>query len=216
VRAAAADDYRWSSTMFAIVKSITVSDEEVAVMIVTKRGDLNWLATAGVVLFCSMAVRLAAQTPSLQANFLADWISQKDTLMKLANAMPEDKFTYKPTPPQRNYGEQILHIAEANVIQIGRLVPTATAASINMKATSKAEILKALEASFDYGVAALEEQTDQTMLQPAETTRFDRFMGPSTRGRVVSYVMGHTWDIYGQMVVYARLNGITPPASQRP
>jgi hypothetical protein len=28
--------------------------------------------------------------------------------------------------------------------------------------------------------------------------------------------MGHTWDIYGQMVVYLRLNGITPPASQRP
>jgi hypothetical protein len=29
-------------------------------------------------------------------------------------------------------------------------------------------------------------------------------------------VMGHTEDIYGQMVVYVRLNGITPPASQRP
>jgi hypothetical protein len=33
---------------------------------------------------------------------------------------------------------------------------------------------------------------------------------------VVSFVMGHTWDIYGQMVVYLRLNGVTPPASQRP
>ena len=33
--------------------------------------------------------------------------------------------------------------------------------------------------------------------------------------RVVYYVLGHTWDIYGQMVVYLRLNGITPPASQR-
>jgi uncharacterized damage-inducible protein DinB len=160
--------------------------------------------------------RLAAQTPSVQANALADWSSQKDMLMKLANAMPEEKFGFKPTPPQRSYGEQILHIAEANVIQMGRLAAKAPAPAVNMKATSKAEILKALEDSFDYGIAVLKEQTDQTMVQPAETTRFDRFMGPSTRVRVVSYVMGHTWDIYGQMVVYVRLNGITPPASQRP
>jgi uncharacterized damage-inducible protein DinB len=76
--------------------------------------------------------------------------------------------------------------------------------------------VKALEDSFDYGMAALKEQTDQTLLQPAEITRFDRFMGPSTRARAVWYVMGHTEDIYGQMVVYVRLNGITPPASQRP
>ena len=53
------------------------------------------------------------------------------------------------------------------------------------------------------------------MLAQAESTRFDRFMGPSTKARVVYYVIGHTWDIYGQMVVYLRLNGITPPASQR-
>jgi uncharacterized damage-inducible protein DinB len=139
-----------------------------------------------------------------------------DTLVKLANVMPEDKFRFKPTPPQRDYGEQILHIAEANVVQMGRLGAKVTPPTINMKAASKAEIVKALEDSFDYGIAVLKEQTDQTMVQAAETTRFDRFMGPSTRSRVVAYVMGHTWDIYGQMVVYVRLNGLTPPASQRP
>jgi len=68
---------------------------------------------------------------------------------------------------------------------------------------------------FDYGTAALNEQTDATMVEAAPNTRFDRFMGPSVRARVVYYVIGHTWDIYGQMVVYLRLNGITPPASQR-
>ena len=84
-----------------------------------------------------------------------------------------------------------------------------------MKASAKTDVLTSLERSFDFGTAALEQQTDQTMLATAETTRFDRFMGPSTRARVVYYVIGHTWDIYGQMVVYLRLNGITPPASQR-
>jgi uncharacterized damage-inducible protein DinB len=156
-----------------------------------------------------------AQTVSIQDGALKDWIAQKDTLMKIAAAMPEEKFSYKSTPPQRSWGEQILHVAEANVIQMGRLGSTATPPAVNMKATSKAEILKSLSDSFDYGTAALREQTDQTMLGQAETTRFDRFMGPSTRARVVYYVIGHTWDIYGQMAVYLRLNGIVPPASQR-
>jgi uncharacterized damage-inducible protein DinB len=174
------------------------------------------LAVSTALVFVGTVARLAAQSPSIQANALADWMSQTETLVKLANAMPEEKFSFKPTSPQRSYGEQVLHIAEANVIQMGRFAAGVTAPTINMKATSKAEILKALEDSFDYGTGVLKTQTDQTMVQAAESTRFDRFMGPSTRARVVSYVMGHTWDIYGQMVVYVRLNGITPPASQRP
>ena len=142
-------------------------------------------------------------------------MSQQDTLMKIASAMPEDAFGFRPTPAQRTWGEQILHIAQANVVQMGRLEPKAAAPEINMKATSRAEILKALQDSFDFGVAALKEQTDATMVQQAANTRFDRFMGPSARVRVVYYVIGHTWDIYGQMAVYLRLKGLTPPASQR-
>ena len=171
---------------------------------------------AAAILGSGVRTQIAAQAVSLQANLLADWDRQKETLLKLAEAMPEDKYRFKPTPAQRDYGEQILHIAEANVIQMGRLAAKANAPSVNMKATSRAEIVKALGDSFEYGTAVLKEQTDQSMLQTAEATRYDRFMGPSTRARVVAYVMGHTWDIYGQMVVYVRLNGITPPASQRP
>jgi uncharacterized damage-inducible protein DinB len=137
---------------------------------------------------------------------LQDWTRLKDTMMKISEAMPEDKFGYKATPPERTWAEQILHVAEANVNQIGRLGP---------KAMPPVEILKALADSFDYGTAALNEQTDRTMVEAATSTRFDRFMGPSVKARVVYYVIGHTWDIYGQMVVYLRLNGITPPASQR-
>ena len=165
------------------------------------------------VLFMPLAA--AAQTASIQDGALQDWTRLKDTMMKIADAMPADKFGYRATPPQRTWGEQILHVAEANVIQMGRFGSKGTAPAINMKATSKAETLKALADSFDYGTAALKEQTDQTMVQQAETTRFDRFMGPSTKARVVYYVIGHTWDIYGQMAVYLRLNGLVPPASQR-
>jgi uncharacterized damage-inducible protein DinB len=157
----------------------------------------------------------AAQTVSVLDGAIKDWTSQRDTLVKIANAMPEDKFGFRPTPAQRTWGEQILHIAQANVIQMGRLGAKTPAPEVNMKATSRTEILKALSDSFDYGTAVLREQTDETIVQQASNTRFDRFMGPSARVRVVYYVVGHTWDIYGQMAVYLRLNGITPPASQR-
>lgn len=168
---------------------------------------------------CLVAVFIAqtatAQTASIRDGALQDWTRLKDTMMKIASAMPDEKFGFRATPPERTWGEQILHVAEANVVQMGRFGSKAAAPLVNMKATSKAEILKALADSFDFGTAALNEQSDQSMLLTAETTRYDRFMGPSTKARVVYYVIGHTWDIYGQMVVYLRLNGITPPASQR-
>jgi len=157
----------------------------------------------------------SAQTASIRDGALQDWTRQKDTMMKIAAAMPDDKFGYRATPAERTWAEQILHVAEANVVQMGRFGSKATPPVVDMKASAKADVLKSLERSFDFGTAALEAQTDQTMLATAETTRYDRFMGPSTRARVVYYVIGHTWDIYGQMVVYLRLNGITPPASQR-
>jgi uncharacterized damage-inducible protein DinB len=152
---------------------------------------------------------------SIRDGALQDWARLKDTMMTMSQAMPEDKFGYRATPAQRTWAEQILHVAEANVNQIGRLGAKAAAPVINMKATSRSEILKALADSFDYGTAALNEQTDRTMVEAATNTRFDRFMEPSVKARVVYYVIGHTWDIYGQMVVYLRLSGITPPASQR-
>jgi uncharacterized damage-inducible protein DinB len=167
------------------------------------------------ILLSLIAPGYAAAQASIRDGALQDWTRLKDTMMKISEAMPEDKFGYRATPTQRTWAEQILHVAEANVNQIGRLGPKAMAPVINMKATSRAEILRALADSFDYGTAALNEQTDASMVEAATNTRFDRFMGPSVKARVVYYVIGHTWDIYGQMAVYLRLNGITPPASQR-
>jgi uncharacterized damage-inducible protein DinB len=175
---------------------------------------LRIAAVAGILLSL-IAPGYGAAQASIRDGALQDWTRLKDTMMKISEAMPEDKFGYRATRAQRTWAEQILHVAEANVNQIGRLGATAMAPVINMKATSRGEILKALADSFDYGTAALNEQTDATMIETATNTRFDRFMGPSVKARVVYYVIGHTWDIYGQMVVYLRLNGITPPASQR-
>lgn len=153
-----------------------------------------------------------AQTAVIKDEVRRDWTQMKDTMMKIADAMPEDKFSFKTTPPQRNYGEQILHIAAVNVGFLQVLGGKAQAPAINAKATAKADILKAMADSFDYGTALIDEQTNETMLQAVKA----RFLGESSRARVFYFLIGHTWDIYGQMAVYLRLNGIVPPASQRP
>ena len=94
-----------------------------------------------------------------------------------------------------------------------RLGGTATTPTIDPKATSKDAALKALDDSFDYGATILKQQTDQTLLQSVASA--PTFMGPSSRARIIAFLAGHTWDIYGQLAVYLRLNGHVPPASQR-
>ena len=155
----------------------------------------------------------AAQTSTLNQELLKDWLGMKDTLVKLSDAMPEDKYGYKTTPAQRDFGQQILHIAGANLFNLSFLRGKAAVPAIDRNAKSKAEIIKAMTDSFDYGEALLKEQTPESMFEIVQT---NQFLGPSSRARVIYFLPGHSWDIYGQMVVYLRLNGGTPPASQRP
>jgi uncharacterized damage-inducible protein DinB len=168
---------------------------------------------AAVMIATAVIARPTAQTASLNAELLKDWTDQKAMMMKIADAMPEEKFSYKSTPAQRDFGQQVLHIANGNVMYIRFLGGKTAAPTINRTATAKAEILKALSDSFDYGSAVLKEQTADSLMQVVQT---NSYLGPSSRARVFYFLLGHTWDIYGQMAVYLRLNGIVPPASQRP
>jgi uncharacterized damage-inducible protein DinB len=152
-------------------------------------------------------------TVSQQAELLKDWSALKDTMHKIAAEMPADKYGFKPTEAQQTFGERTVHVASSNVYFFSLLGATAPKPTIDPKATTKDAALKALDDSFDYGIAVLKEQTDQTLPQPVGAP--PKFMGPSSRERVVTFVMGHTWDIYGQMVVYLRMSGHVPPASQK-
>jgi len=176
------------------------------------RRTLLSIIVAGVA-FLATPRGASGQAASLKAELLKDWLDQKAIMMKIADAMPEDKFSYKSTPPQRDYGQQILHVAGGNIMYLGFFGGKAPSPTMNRSATSKAEILKALADSFDYGTALINEQTDQSMMQTINT---NAYLGPSSKARVIYFLIGHTWDIYGQMAVYLRLNGITPPRSQRP
>jgi hypothetical protein len=163
------------------------------------------------------AVLLAApaqsqNTGSLAADVLSDWQGQKAQLMGIADAMPADKFAYKATPAQRSYAEQILHIVQVNSFLLRSLGAKAAAPTINMDVTAKADVLRALEQSYDYGATVLREFNDATIGEPVDGPPF---LGRSTRIRIAYFAMSHAMDIYGQMAVYLRLNDIVPPASRR-
>ena len=133
----------------------------------------------------SRVLAQSAPAAGAQASILAeikkDWEEQKKTMSTIADAMPEDKFDFKATPAERSYGEQILHIAQVNYFLLkvvgGKATPPAFAPK-TLK--SKAEIIKALEDSYEYGSTLLGEQTDASMMQ---TMTGPAFLGPSSRAR---------------------------------
>src|SRR5262245_12080889 len=179
----------------------------------TRLSRIFVLAAVAAGLVVARQARPAAQTASLKGDFVKEWQNNKDTLVKIANAMTEDKYAFKPTPAQRDFGGHVMHIAQINMMVLNTMKGAAPAPAINMNAKSKADVIKAMSDSFDYGIALLNEQTDQTM---AGGVQGPPWMGPSTRARIIAFLIGHTQDTYGQMVVYLRLNGLVPPASQRP
>lgn len=150
--------------------------------------------------------------PSLADDLQKDWVALKDTMAQLGGAMPPDKFGFKPVPELRSFAEQLTHVAQVNVTFMRGLDPKATPPALNYKATAKDEVLKVLAASFDFGAQVMKGHTSESLLKPADGPRF---LGPSTGARLVWRAMAHTWDEYGVMTVYLRLNGIVPPASRR-
>jgi uncharacterized damage-inducible protein DinB len=146
---------------------------------------------------------------TIHGDLTKDWAGQKALLVGLANAMPEDKYGFKPTPAQRSFGEHVLHIAQINVMLTKALGGKTPEPVIDMKATTKAAMIKAMSDAFDYGAAVIAEFNNTSIQETIQAP----FMGPSTRARIMFFLNGHTQDTYGQMVVYLRLNGLTPPAS---
>ena len=150
---------------------------------------------------------------TLAGDVQADWAIHKELLVNAADAMPDDKFGYKPTPAQRSYGEQIMHVVQINQFVAGVLGKT-PAPAINLKAATKAEVTTALRQSMDYWEVVLKEFTDQQLNERVAVPPGPLGLSAS-RQRAIYWCMQHNWDIYGQMVVYLRLNGIVPPASRR-
>jgi hypothetical protein len=172
------------------------------------------LALPGPVREVAVAAAQPPATASIQAEMLKDWTDLKATLMKIADEMPADGYGFKPTPPQETFGRRVVHIGvgASRFLQLMGSQAPAPVIDPAAAAMTKAGAMKAMADVFDYGIAILKAQDDRTMLQVVDVP----FLGPSSRARVFTFLIGHTWDLYGQLAVYLRLQGHVPPASQRP
>jgi len=143
-----------------------------------------------------------------------DWTRNNVVLSLLANAMPEDKYGFKPVPEEQSFGERVLHVAQVNIELLKGLGAKTPPPVIDPKATSKPAAMAALQKAGEYGVAVIREFGDQQLTGRVSSPWF---MGPmATRQRIIYFLMTHSQDTYGQLVVYLRLNGVVPPASRQP
>ncbi len=179
------------------------------------------LVLAGCLVLLS-AVAAVAQQPPAQPKTISDslnymWKSVEEDFTSLAEAMPADKWSFKPTQGAfsnvRTFGEQVKHVACANEAWAKKLrgeqPPDRCDTGGPSPAKTKAEILAYLRESFrmvDAGIAA---------------TDMDNLMSPlrgpyagDNRLEVLNAALWHVSDHYGQLVEYLRMNGIVPPASR--
>jgi hypothetical protein len=171
--------------------------------------SLASVTVSAVVVITLLGTRASAQAPSVRSDLVQEWSQMKVTMMRLADAMPEDKFGFKPGPALRTYGEQLTHVAEDNINLLKLLGAQVAVPSIDKTAIAKSAILKTLGDSYDYGSGVLAQQTDASLAAAASLPNWN-----GTRSRLIWAAIGHAWDEYGVMTVYLRLNGIVPPASR--
>jgi uncharacterized damage-inducible protein DinB len=139
--------------------------------------------------------------------------------LSVAEAMPESKYSYIPTTGNfdgvRTFGEQVKHVACAQFAFFNEMEaktpPEHCEKGGPSKAQTKAELLKYLHDSFDYGDRILATLTAQNALDRVEGP----YAAPNTKLGIAAAALWHITDHYGQLVVYLRLNGIVPPVTQQ-
>jgi uncharacterized damage-inducible protein DinB len=175
------------------------------------------LGIIGVLLAASSAMAQGRGAPpctTVACDVQADWVGNTNGLIGIANAMPENEYGFKPTPAQESFAERLMHVVNIDIKLLSSLGGKTPAPAINAKASSKADVMAALKEWDAYGAAVLKEFNDQ---QLSERVKSMPFMGPTTsRLRVIYFSVAHAQDIYGQLAVYLRLKGVTPPRSNRP
>lgn len=162
----------------------------------------------------------AAEAPALSKTFDQQIKMVEGEVVSLAEAMPAEKYSFAPTQGKfekaRTFGQQVGHIAAVvhatAASTLGERIPDMGPGE-NGPATlkTKDDYVKYLKDSFAHAhraMAMLTAQNLNDMVQSAfganQTPRVNMAMVP----------VWHSFDHYGQMVIYARMNGVVPPASK--
>lgn len=166
-------------------------------------------------LTCALAGQaLAAQTTSAPVSAaLRDVLPgrQKNTVAAV-EAMPAEKFNYKPTADQITFGHLVVHMAETNDLLCSKAAAVPAPKLDEVKETdSKDKLVAALKASFDFCSDALAKMDDSRL---AETTEI--FPGRQGSRAWASMILAGAWaDHYAEAAMYLRLNGVLPPTAKK-
>jgi uncharacterized damage-inducible protein DinB len=156
---------------------------------------------------------LWAQTPapSLAKELAATFQRAATEILDVAEAMPAEKYGYKPTPEISSFGEQLVHVA--GITQ--RFIDSAKGAKTEPAphgAMAKPEVIALLKKTFQGAQEMITPLTDAQLLEPVKFPFGDRTV---TRGTFWQGPLFQIRNHYGQLVVYLRMNGIVPPTSAR-
>lgn len=161
-------------------------------------------------------------TPLSQA--LDFWISNTEKeVVSAADAMPEEKYSFAPTGGEftgvRTFGQQVKHLAANNYRMAAWMLgkpatPDQETETGPDEVRSKAEIMDYVKGSFVALHEAVASLTAENALVPVLAARAGTAR-QNTRVQFAVDAVAHSYDHYGQMVEYLRMNGIIPPASRR-
>ena len=171
-----------------------------------------------------LAVAAAAQTGDQPANPLSTWLrnafmNNRNNIVRTAERMPEENYGMRPGPQEevRTFGQQVGHVANFNFLWCSQAKgeKNPNAGNNLEKLSTKAEFLKAVNDAFAYCDGVYNALTDASGTEMIDITQENGRQTRNLRMALLILNYGHNNEIYGSMVSYLRMKGITPPASER-
>lgn len=154
----------------------------------------------------------APKTYTFAAESLRGYQGTQSNLAAAAEKMPEEHYSFKPTPDVKTFGQHIAHIALSQYGLCSRLKGEANPKKDEKEETtrSKADAVALLKGSTAYCeplVSGLTESSSSEMLPMGE----DKV----SKGLIPVALISHADEVYGTMAVYLRLKGIVPPSTEK-
>jgi hypothetical protein len=145
------------------------------------------------------------------SGFVKSGVARYETnMVAAAEAMPAEKYGFKPSPEMNSFGHLIMHIAQTNNTFCAKISGQAAPDAKMSESDSKDKLVAALKDSFAFCTSALANVDDSKLGE-----QFVLFGNrPISRGGALVALGGSWTDHYATQAIYLRLNGILPPTAQ--
>jgi len=134
----------------------------------------------------------------------------KPSLIRAAEKMPEEYYSFRTVPEVRTFAEMIAHVADGQLLMCGVVKGEQVRANAGSK-KSKADLVAALKASFDYCDPIYASMTDAEGAAKVRWARWDM-----SKLGLLNWNISHDNEMYGIIGAFLRIKGIVPPSSERP